>query len=360
MLSYILEEEDLPEHEQHLDHSQLIRLESEEFYYKGMVTYRKACYSCHGDLHQPGSIPNSRQFWSESFKNGNDPYSMYQTLTRGYGLMPPQVHLTPREKYEVIHFIRQEFLKENNPEEFFEVTDSYLDSLPKGDTIGPPSTDDEPWAEMDYGNVLMRTYELANSGDPPREISGGRSPLANEDYRDLNFTYKGIAMRLDPGKGGIAKGHVFALFDHDLLRFSGFWSGEGFIDWEDILLNDIHNIYPRTVGTIQVENKVVPGWAHPKTGSFEDPRFTAVDGRQFGPLPREWGQYKGMYRFNEKAIIQYTIGSADVMELYDLETDDEHPIISRSLELRNVQQPLRCLIGPDKSQSATHWGWRNQ
>ena len=343
---YVLSVEDLPDYERTLDHQTLIERGSEEFYHKGMVTYRKACYSCHGDLHQPGSIPNSRQFWSETFKNGADPYSLYQTLTRGYGLMPPQVNLSPQEKYEVIHFIREEFLKEYNADEYFTVNEEWLDSLPTGDTIGPPPSDYAPWAEMDYGNVLMRTYEMVNSSDPPREISGGRSPLANEDYRDQNFTYKGIAMRLDPGKGGIAKGKVFALFDHDLLRFSGFWTGEGFIDWEDILLNDVHNIYPRTVGTIQLENKVLPGWAHPETGTFIDPRFTAVDGRQFGPLPRDWAHYKGLYRYNEKAIVQYTVGNTMVFEHYHLEQESEYPVISRSMELDNIDRPLRCVIGP--------------
>ena len=344
---YILSPDDLPAYEQSVDHASLINMGSEEFYHKGMITYRKACYSCHGDLHQPGSIPNSRQFWKEAFKNGSDPYSLYQTITRGFGLMPPQVQLTPKEKYEVIHFIREEFLKEENPEAYFTVTESWIEGLPKGDTLGPPPTDYAPWAEMDYGNVLMRTYEMANSNDPPRQISGGRSPLPNEDLRQQNFTYKGIAMRLDPGKGGIAAGRVFALFDHDLLRFSGFWTGDGFIDWEDILLNDVHNIYPRTVGEIQMETAVVPGWAHPETGTMDDPRFTAVDGRKFGPLPRDWGHYKGLYRFNEQAIIHYTIGASNIWELYTLEKEGINPIISRTINLKNIVKPLRCHIGPN-------------
>lgn len=83
---------------------------------RGLATYRNACYNCHGDTEQPGSIHNSRRFWQEAFRNGADPYALYQTLTRGFGLMPPQVRLTPREKYDVIHFIREEFLKKHNPD----------------------------------------------------------------------------------------------------------------------------------------------------------------------------------------------------------------------------------------------------
>ncbi len=345
--TYILAEHEIPDYERNLDHAALVSDWSEEFYHKGMITYRHACYSCHGDLEQPGSIPNSRQFWKEPFKNGADPYALYRTLTRGHGRMPPQVHLTPREKYEVIHFIREEFIRDHNPEQYFEVTRSWIRSLPKGDTIGPEPTPYQPWAEMDYGRFFIHTYELANSGDPPRGISTGRSPLPNEDFRDVNFAYKGIAIRLDSGEGGVAAGNAFVLFDHDLLRLAGFWTGEGFIDYEDILLNDRHNIFPRTVGAIQFENPITPGWANPETHSFEDPRFVAVDGRRFGPLPRAWAHYKGLYYHGDRVVIKYTVGETDVLESYDLEAGGESPVVSRSLTLSDVNATLRVRIAPD-------------
>ena len=346
--SFLLDESALPEYESRVDHARLMADWSEEFYHKGQVTYRTACYSCHGDLEQPGSIPNSRQFWQEPFKNGADPHAMYQTLTRGFGLMPPQVRLTPREKYEVIHFIREEFIKEHNPEQYFEVTDAWIATLPKGDTLGPDPAPYQPWAEMDYGNFLMRTYDFANASDPPKGISRDCCPIPDEDFRHLNFAYKGIAVRLDPGEGGVAAGRVFALFDHDLLRFTGFWTG-GFIDYEDILLDDQHNVFPRTAGTIQVENPIAPGWADPVTGRFEDPRFVAVDGRPFGPLPRAWGHYKGLYHHGDRVVIKYTIGEAEVLETYDLEREDEMPIVSRTLNISASPQPLRMRIAPEST-----------
>lgn len=344
--TFLLSEDALPDYEQQLDHAQLMADWSEEFYHKGMVTYRTACYSCHGDTEQPGSIPNSRQFWQEAFRNGADPYALYQTLTRGFGQMPPQVRLTPREKYEVIHFIREEFLKEHNPDQYFEITDDWIASLPKGDTLGPDPMPYQPWAEMDYGDFLIHTYELANSDDPPRGISGGRSPLPNEDFRDVNFAYKGIAIRLDEGSGGVAAGSAFVLFDHDLLRLTGFWTGEGFIDYEGILLNDRHNIFPRTVGTIQFENPITPGWANPETADFEDPRFVAVDGRPFGPLPRTWAHYKGLYYHGNRVVIKYSVGDAEVLETYDLEEESASPIISRTLNITAASTALTMRIAP--------------
>ena len=344
--TFLLTESALPDYEQRLDHAQFVADWSEEFYHKGMVTYRTACYSCHGDPEQPGSIPNSRQFWKEAFKNGADPYALYQTLTRGFGLMPPQVRLTPREKYEVIHFIREEFLKEHNPEQYFEITQVWIDSLPPGDTLGPDPQPYHPWAEMDYGDFLIHTYEFANSGDPPKGISNECCPIPNEDFRDLNFAYKGIAIRLDRGEGGVAAGKAFVLFDHDLLRLTGFWTGEGFIDYEGILLDDQHNVFPRTVGTIQVENPITPGWANPETGDFKDPRFVAVDGRPFGPLPRDWAHYKGLYYHGNRVVIKYTVAAAEVLETYDLEREADPPVVSRTLTITAASTALTMRIAP--------------
>lgn len=344
--TYLLADSELPDYEQNLDHRSLIAGWTEEFYHKGMITYRTVCFNCHGNEEQPGSIPTAARFWKDSLKNGTDPFSMYQTLTRGYGLMPPQMRLTPQEKYEVIHFIREEFMKEQNPDQYFEITDDWLDSLPPGDTLGPSPSPYQPWAEMDYGNFLMRTYDLANTDDPDRGISRGPSPLPNEDFRDVNFAYKGIAIRLDPGEGGIAAGNTFVLFDHDLMRFTGFWTGEGFIDYEDILLNDRHNIFPRTVGEIQVENPITPGWANPADGTFNDPRFVAVDGRPFGPLPREWAHYKGLYYYGDRVVIRYTIGETPILETYDLEQPGEQPVISRTLNIAPAKLSMTMRVAP--------------
>jgi hypothetical protein len=345
----LLSEEQLPEYEKKIDHAGLMDNWGRSEYRNGRNTYRMICFNCHGNAEQQGSNPRSNRFWKDEFRHGSDPYSMYETLTQGFGLMPPQVRLTPREKYEVIHFIREKFIKEQNPSQYFEITDSYLNSLPKGDSPGPDPRPYQPWAEMDYGDFLIYTYELANTDDPPRGINGHGSPIPNEDFRDVNFAYKGIAIRLDKGEGGIAAGKAFVLFDHDLLRLTGFWTGEGFMDYQGILLNDRHNIYPRTVGKIQVENPITPGWENPESGDFKDPRFVAVDGRPFGPLPKKWAHYKGLYYCENRVVIKYTVHDATVLETYDLEKESNNPTVSRTLNISPSSKALTMRIAPLKS-----------
>ena len=346
-MGFLLPQDALAEYEKNIDHASLIETLDESAFYRGQDIYKNTCYTCHGDPGQEGSIPTSTKFWAANLKNGSDPYAMYETLTRGYGLMTPQVQLVPRQKYDVIHFIREYFIKDHDGVQYFEVDSNYLASLPQGTIEGPEATAYKPWAEMNYGNFLINTYEVADSTTPPRIISGGPSPLANEPLVNQNFAYKGIAVRVDEGDGGIAAGDAFVMFDADLMRVAGAWTGEGFIDYQAILMNERHNIYPRTVGDLHFENDVGPGWANPKTGNYNDPRFQAVDQRKFGPLPYDWAKYKGLYRYENKVILSYTIGSASVLESFGATESDDGMIFSRTMNISAPESHLKMRVAPD-------------
>jgi cytochrome c5 len=349
-LGFILQESDLPDYEKNIDHRSLLTALDDrqgESIRTGEHIYNNTCFNCHGNPEQEGSMPNAFKFWKDEFKVGKDPYSIYQTLTRGYGSMPPQVNLTPVEKYDIINYLRETFLKEANPNQYIDVDSAYLASLPDGTTTGPAPKEFKPWAEMDYGNFLINTYEVVAQNAPPRERSTGPiQPLKDENYINSNFAYKGIAVRLDEGKGGVAAGKAWMMFDHDLMRVAGAWTGDGFIDWEAILFNGKHNITPRTVGELHFENPVVPAWANPGTGNFDDPRFTARDKRKFGPLPREWAHYEGLYQFNDRVIISYTVGNAEVLETFGLETLEDQPVFTRTLNISPSAKPLKMRIAP--------------
>ena len=197
---------------------------------------------------------------------------------------------------------------------------------------------------MDYGNYLINTYELVEANAQPREISNGKAPLQDENLKEANFAYKGIAIRLDEGKGGVAAGKAWMIFDHDLMRVAGAWTGNGFIDWEGILLNGNHNISPRIVGDLHFSNPVEPGWANPMNGSFQDPRFQAVDHRRFGPLPRSWAQYKGLYHYKDKVVISYSVGNTMVLEKPGIEGNAENPVFTRTLNISPSATALKMRI----------------
>jgi len=345
--TYVLKEADLSESEKDIDHAGMIADADRDSFKRGERIYSSNCINCHGNQDVEGSIPLSTKFWEQELKAGNDPYSMYRTITMGYGSMPPQPVLTPKEKYDVITYIRQEYIKDNPSVKLVVPTLGYLMNLPKGTSRGPETEPYQPWADMDYGNFFMNTYELVDEETgPERYHSPGPAPYPDENYLENNFAYKGIAIRLDEGKGGVSKGNAWMIFDHDLMRVAGGWTGEGFIDWNGILLNDKHETYPRTIGKLHFETPVGPGWANPDNGSFEDPRFRARDGRAFGPLPKKWADYKGLYHHGGNIVISYSVGDADILEKLGMEQKDGQTIFTRTLNIDASTSNLKMKIAP--------------
>jgi len=337
----------LPAYEQEIDHAGLIggwgggRGASLN---RGREIYQQVCQNCHGDLNVPGSIPTSLRFGEGVFQHGNDPYAMYQTVTQGWRQMAPQMQLVPQEKYDVINYIRENFLRPHNPGQLFEVSPEYLAKLPKGTSKGPPAVKREPWREMDYGDFLIGTFELTDAAKRATKPPVGSLP----DYvaPDANLAYKAIAVRLDgtgEGDGGVARGRAWLAFEHDTLRVAGAWTGEGFIDWHGINFDGLHVVRPRTIGDLVVETSDVPGWANPATGDFTDPRIRGLDGRPYGPLPRQWGHYRGLYRFGARTVVSYTVGEASVLESYDLESADSKAVV-RTLNLGKSSRDLALRV----------------
>ena len=309
----------LPEYEKHIDHKGLLAGLDQGAFKRGQAIYNRLCINCHGNHDRPGSLPTSLRFATGKFRNGSDPYTMYQTLTRGFGMMVAQAWMVPSQKYDVIHYLREAYLKQHNPTQYFPVNGEYLDALPKGDTKGPAPRRMDLWATMDYGPSLINTYEVGKDAS--------------------NFAYKGIAVRLDKGPGGVARGNAWMVFDHDTMRVSAAWTGKDFIDWNGIHFNGRHNIHPRVVGDIHLTNPTGPGYGRPHSvpsplrgegarragegpaGSFADTaRVVGRDKRIYGPLPRKWAHYKGLYHYEDKTIISYTVGKTSILEMPGLQT----------------------------------------
>ena len=230
--------------------------------------------------------------------------------------MAPQSWMVPRQKYDVIHYIRESFLKPRNPTQYVAINRAYLDRLPRGTTRGPSPSAIEPWVAMDYGSCLLATIEAGS------DLS--------------NVAYKGIAVRLDPGQGGVSRGRAWVLYEHDTLRLAAAWTGQGFIDWKSINFNGQHQVHPKAVGRVHVANPDGPGWANPDDPGAEDRRIVGRDGRRYGPMPPDWAHYRGLYRHGDRVVLAYTVGATDVLETPGLETDPAQPgvaIFTRTLEI---------------------------
>jgi putative heme-binding domain-containing protein len=349
----------VPEYEKQVDHAGLIGSWGEESLKRGEIIYQRVCANCHGTIDSPGSLPNSLRFAEGTFKNGSDPLSMYRTLTHGFGLMAPQSWMVPSQKYDVIHYLRESYIRSHNPTQFVPVDEAYLASLPQGTTRGPEASSIEPWSAMDYGPSLTHTYEVPGSKH--------------------NLAYKGIAIRLDPGAGGVSRGRHWMVFDTDTLRMAAAWSGAGntnqnFIDWQGIQFDGVHGVHPRLVGETAFVNSTGPGWANPADGGFkEDQRVLGRDGLRYGPMPRDWGRFRGLYHHGPHVVLSYSVGSTDVLEwprLLVLASPNTPPLFartfnfgprSRDLLLRVAEIPLTqegIAVGGKENRSTDIFGQR--
>lgn len=311
-------------------HSDLIGSFDAESVKRGETVYRGLCVMCHGDTEREGSLPTSRKFHRDAFKNGNDPFAMYKTVTKGFGQMPPWPNFSAREVYDAINFIRETQMKEKNPSQYFAVTPAYLASLPKDD-LGPQmikKPELPAWRKMDYGPVMFYTLQVEKG----------------------NIAYKGIAVRLDAGAGGVALGHAWMLYEHDTMRMAAAWTGTNFIDWHSIAFDQGHQTHPSIVGDNKIINVDGPGVARPGDGSFEEVRLRGVDGKPYGPLPRDWMHYRGLYMNENRAVISYTIGKTEVLETPGVIETNGATVFTRAFNFGKSSDDLILGIAPnDKS-----------
>ncbi|MFT5468333.1 MAG: mono/diheme cytochrome c family protein [Verrucomicrobiales bacterium] len=311
------------------EHVALISNWSDETLKVGAQIYNTLCITCHGTAEQEGTLPTALKFHEGEFKNGNDPYRMYQTLKHGYGLMVPQLQYTAEQKYAVIQYIRETLVKPHNKAQLFDVDDAYLASLPRGmktidEEVAPAAAGGKQYEKMDFGPALMWTYQVNKGGGPA----------------EWNIAQKGIAVRLDPGAGGVSKGRAWMVYDEDTMRVAAAYSGGKFVDWKGIAFDGSHGTHTSIAGEPTFITPDEPGWQNPKDGSWSDSRIVGRDGRRFGPLPREWVHYKGMSYFGEQVVIHYTVGEAAILENPSVIEYGATPIFVRTLNVGMTEHDL--------------------
>ena len=316
-----------------VDHAGIIRSWDRDALRRGARVYETICVTCHGDLEREGSLPTSRKFWEAPFKNGSDPHSLFRTIGEGYGQMPAFPFLTVGQRYDVIHYLREVLVRPGNRKEYFEVTDAYLEKLPRGGSRTGIITEEmrehargPRYRRMDFGPMLNWTYQVAPD----------------------NIAYKAIAVRLDPGRGGVGRGRAWMIYDHDTLRLAAAWTGTEFIDWKGIALDQSHGTHASIRGEVTLVNPVGPGWAHPETGSWEDPRLRGRDGKPYGPLPREWARFRGQYIHGDRVVVEYTVGATRVLDLPGMEWIDGTVVHVRTLDIGLSERDLHHRVAPEE------------
>ncbi len=301
------------------DHAEIVGGWNAKTLEEGATIYKTLCVVCHGTKEQPGSLPTALRFAEGQFKNGSDPYSMFTTLTKGFGQMVPQPQYTTAQKYAVIHYIRETFLRPHNPSQLKEID---LALLPRGLVRAEAEKADTslpPFKRMDLGPALFWTFEVAPD----------------------NIAQKGIAIRLDDGPGGVSKGRAWMVYDHDTMRVAAATTGD-FVDWKGIAFDGSHGSHTGLTGERHFINPVGPGWS---IDSFEDKRAVAKDGKKYGP--HAGLKFEGLYTHQNKVVIAASIHGTHVIESPAWLDYGTTPVFVRTLNVGEARQPLLLRVAPE-------------
>ena len=181
-----------------------------------------------------------------------------------------------------------------------------------------PAVAADRWDEMEYGPFL--TSSVTMFGAHPEKPEG--------------ITLKGVTVRLDGGRAAVC-------FDTDLLRYSAGWTG-GWLKLMGTPFDGTHRppegSRPAPVGTPVFSTNQTPGWA--KSGRFDDPRESP-----YGPLPKDWARYEGLYVHGDHVVFAYTVGGCRVLEApwYDAGPDGTGAF-TRTFNLGPSDGPLALLV----------------
>ncbi len=282
-----------------LDHAGILRDLGRRDFDAGRQIFASHCVNCHGSDGNEPRLPTARAFGVDSLKFGSDPYRMFLTVSRGAGLMGPLQNLTPMERYQVVHFVREALMKDRNPQ-YQPVDEDYLDSLPEGTHRG----DEQIVVDRDYGPAL-----------------------ASQLGHRVN---SGLSLRLP--------GEVSLCYDLHRMRLAAAWQG-GFLD-----LAETHHQKQRGEQMPQIDGEPLPGldaWQWAFAGSFDSveehkpPR---------GPLRSDWLTYRGHYLHNDQAILSYAIEGRSLLEAINVASSHAPVTLTHELSI-GPGMPLKLCVG---------------
>ena len=299
--------QDLPA--ENVDHADIISRWDEKSLRRGKSLFQLACAPCHGTNGVQTINPQARPFAVEKFRNGNDPYSMFKTITLGFKNMPSQTWMTPGQRYEVVQFIREAFLRPLNPSQYFKADQSYLQSLPKYDPAQAQSPSAAKARARDFGPAL-------------------------ESQLGTNFNDV-LTIRL--------RDNVTLSYDLHRMRLTGAWQG-GFLD-----LSRTGHYQQRGEGQPMVQGEFLPGlqqWQWAFGGRFDYPADELLPR---GPLPATWMKYHGYYVCNRQAILSYEIEQREVLELPRAERINDPVVLSHTLTFGPGPKPMRLCVAQGTS-----------
>lgn len=288
-----------------IDHAGILKKLNKTTLEKGRQLYATSCMACHG-ADGTASLPQARSFKKDKLRFGNKPYDMWRTITNGAGAMPAQSWLKPEERYYVIQYIRETFMKKSNPSQYFAITDAYLTALPKA--VNTPAEQQRITKTEALQGVLKYGQEWFEKHE---------SDYGTAIHSQLKDHGSGIlTIRLNNNVN----------LSYNLLRLGtvAAWKGK-------LNLSETKYKKYRGEGSPVVQGKELEGldiwqWTYDdKIDSLQ--KATGVR----APLPAEWLQYHGHYAYNKDVVLSYTVNGRAILEYPQATALNNNTVLSQTL-----------------------------
>jgi len=306
-----------------IDHAALLRKLPDLDLKAGRKLYQRYCLNCHGKDGNKTINPLARRFAKDKLKFGADPYSMWKTVTYGNGLMFPQAALmSPEERYLVVHYIREQFLRKANPGQYNTVSEEYLakvnarakvdaeklGSEPTVAALAPGMIDGKQGRQMDYGPCL--SHSIAFSKPPNKNAP-----------RFVDTTERATVIQLPGG--------LVACYDMQRYSISGIWRGDIATTAKSHHTSYKGNTCLQPGGEVIYKNVDDPGW---KIGRLET------------PPDKTDVKLRGHYLHGSQVLLRFLVGGRRVDELPGA-LPGKSPTLLRTLRVEPGKETLHVLVG---------------
>lgn len=306
-----------------IDHARQIRSLAAADVQAGRQLYRQYCVNCHGKDGNKTVNPLARRFAKDRLKFGTDPYAMWKTISYGNGLMFPQAALlSPEDRYQIVHFLREEFIKDANPSQYFRVNDDYLAAVNEraeadakefggqrtGVKLAAGMLDGRQGQQMNYGPYLCHSVAF-------------RKPSNKNAPRFADTTERALVVTL-PGE------HVLC-YDTERYSIAGIWRGDIASTAKTHHTSYKGNACLAPGGEVLYHNIDDRGWA---CGSLENAAESDL------PL------FEGHYLHGGQVLLRFDVGGRCVEELPS-GTGGKGPAFLRTLRIGPGKETLFCLVG---------------
>ena len=282
----------------------------------GRGLYALHCAACHGPKGELAINPLARRFAADELKYGGDPYSLWKTISYGNGLMFRwDAVLSPKERYQIVHHIREEIIKSKNPDQYVTVDEDWYTALPaRADAdaeaqsanqqrvaVAQGMIDGSGGKQMKYGSFLQHSLHFT----VPKDKNAAHMP---------DTTERAMLIRLG--------NDLTVAYDLIHLSVAGIWNGK--------LANTDKSHHTSYKGS----RALMPGG---------DLRFKSVDqpgwfagGENGKPLKPE---YVGHYVSGDEVMLHYRVADRDV---YEIPRARRNVVVERHIRVGAGQTEIVC------------------